>query len=262
MINLAQTLSLVRPLAVVDLEATGALDNDRIIQIAITIHYHHRDPIAWKTLINPEIPIPREIQEVHGISDEAIAHAPKFKDIAAELVRKALTDTDYAGQHVSFDLKMLRQECRRVGVAWDWETTDSKVIDTLRILQVKEPRDLSTLYERFVGQKLKDAHDAGNDVAATEAILEAMLKTWPDLPRDVHALGELLITKRNHSIDRQGKIIWRHGEACIGFGKKWMGTPLRQVDRGYLKWMLKEDFPPDTKAICEAALAGRYPEKP
>jgi DNA polymerase-3 subunit epsilon len=262
MVNLALTFALQRPLVLLDLETTGALDTDRIIQIAATMYYADKEPLAWKTYINPEIPVPIEVQRVHGITDAMIAAAPTFADIAAEFVRKVLTNVDFAGQGVTFDLKMMRSECKRVGVEWDWERTDSRIIDTLRIVQVKEPRDLSSLYERFMKRKLEGAHDAGVDVEATAEILTAQMREFSDLPREIAALSDLCFPKRRDYVDQAGKFIWRNGEACVAFGNKWKGVPLRQVDRGYLRWMLdpKQTFPPDVQMICREALEGRYPE--
>ena len=63
-------------------------------------------------------------------------------------------------------------------------------------------------------------------------------------------------------IDREGKLRWRDGEVVIGFGRN-SGARLRDLvrdNKGYLDWILSNDFPEDTKEIIREALAGRYPE--
>ena len=250
-------LRLTRPLVVLDCETTGVnTEQDRIIQLAITKHFPPpKDPIRWTSFINPGIPIPVEIQQVHGITDETLASAPKFATLAPELIRTAMTGVDFAGHGVMFDLKMFRGECRRASVTWDWEKTDARVIDTLRIRQVLRPNDLSTVYEEVTGQKLTNAHDAGADVEATEIILEGLLTKHPHVPRDIVALADFCWPVKSDSVDKAGKLVWRNGEACFSFGK-WSGQPLRLVDRGYLKWVMGGDFPPETKTWIERALAG------
>jgi DNA polymerase-3 subunit epsilon len=66
------------------------------------------------------------------------------------------------------------------------------------------------------------------------------------------------------ALDASGKVRWVGGEAVLGFGKH-TGKPLRQLAADtpdYLRWILKADFPADTKRIIGEALAGRYPEAP
>lgn len=266
---LKQTLALERPLLCIDVESTGpSVDNDRIVQISATKHYVDKDPITWKSLINPGVPIPREVQEVHGISDAMIAEAPKFADIAAQLAKTAMTNVDYLGQNVTFDLRILRSEFRRAGVNWDWERTDSLVIDTLRIRQVTQPNDLSTIYREVVGRELENAHDAAADVSAVEEILEVYLSherfAKYQIPKTVKELAAFCWPQRPNSVDRDGKVVWRNGEACLGFGKFNGRTlsSLAQSERGYLSWLAnKSDFPPDVKKIALDAMNGVFPKR-
>jgi len=261
-VNLAQSLQLLRPLTVFDVETTGvSWDNDRIIQISVTKHSPSKDPIRWTSLVNPSIPVPVEIQRIHGITDEALAGAPTFKSLAADLARTAFTGVDFAGHGVTFDLKMFRAECRRAGVEWDWEKTDAKVIDTLRIRQITMPNDLSTVYEDITGQKLTNAHDAGADVIATEIVLAGQLSRHTKLPRTVTALADFCWPKKTDAVDAAGKFVWRNGKACLAFGK-FSGRPLDDPSvKDYLAWMLRGDFPPETKDIVKRALSGEMPVK-
>jgi DNA polymerase-3 subunit epsilon len=254
--NLATLLRLERPIAVIDLESTGVLVTmDRIVQIALTIHYPHREPIPWVQLINPGLPILNAA--IHRITDERVAEAPFFKQVAPALAPK-LTNLDFAGYNVTFDLKLLRAEMQRAGVAWEWETPDIKVIDAQRIYQIKSPRTLSAAYDEYCGGDLEGAHDAGVDVRATEAVLAGQLTRHADLPRTVKELGDLCYPPSKDGLDRAGKLVWRGGEACIGFGKH-AGKPLKTVEKNYLEWILKNEFPADLTAIVEAALRGTFP---
>lgn len=262
MINLAPLLSLVRPLAVLDLESTGLNpDLDHIVQIGLTIHYPTKPPVPWVTLVNPGVPVPAEATSIHHITDEMVKDAPLFRHFADGLA-KHLTNVDYVGYGVYFDLKLLRMEMRRAKVAWNWETTDSRVIDALSIYRRLKPHDLASAYREYVDPAgFEGAHDAGRDVAATEAVIVGQLGAYPnDVPRTVAALADYCFPVRPGYVDKAGKLMWRNGEACLAFGR-WTGKPLREVDKGYLEWMLTSDFPADTKAVLRTALAGEYPKR-
>ena len=260
---LNQILALERPLVVLDLEATGSNPmTDRIVQIAITMYRPDKDPIEWVQVINPLVPIPVESARVHKITDEIAAKEKPLRDIAAELARKALTNVDFCGHNVMFDLRLLRAEMQRCSVPWDWEKNGSKVIDTLRIYQIVDPRTLGAAYERFCKKTLEGAHDAGVDVRATVEVLAAQLTEYPNIPRTVPELAAHCFPQRKDAVDRGGKIVWRNGVACIGFGK-YGGQSLEVLSRtnkGYLQWILKGDFAPDVKKIVTDALAGIYPK--
>ena len=65
-------------------------------------------------------------------------------------------------------------------------------------------------------------------------------------------------------MDRQGRLKWVNGEVTLNFGRK-KGTPLREIvdqDPGFIKWLLRSDFPPDTRDIVAAAAEGRWPKPP
>ncbi|MBP6313790.1 MAG: 3'-5' exonuclease, partial [Flavobacteriales bacterium] len=74
-------LALERPLAVFDLETTGVrIGTDRIIQIGIVRLLPDGSREKYQALINPEMPIPAEATEVHGITDADVANAPTLRD--------------------------------------------------------------------------------------------------------------------------------------------------------------------------------------
>lgn len=254
-IRLASLLSLTRPLAVLDLETT-ALDPraGRIVQVAVTIHYVHKDPVAWASLINPTIPIPNS--HIHGVTDEMVKDAPLFSTVAPEL-SKALTDVDFCGHNVLYDLRWLRAEMQRSSIPWDWERTDAKIIDTLRIYRQVRPHTLTGAYKEYVHPDgFEDAHSADADVRATEAVLAGQLERHGELPRDVHTLAEFCQQKKPGYLDVDGKLILVAGEPTINFGK-WAGTPLAKVTKGYLYWILDGDFSSELKSLIRAELKGR-----
>jgi DNA polymerase-3 subunit epsilon len=73
------------PLVLVDLETTGANpQRDRITEVGI-VQIDEQGSRSWSRLVNPEQVIPEFIQELTGISNEMVADAPLFAEIATEV---------------------------------------------------------------------------------------------------------------------------------------------------------------------------------
>lgn len=268
MVNLAHYIHLVRPLAVFDLETTGvSVQQDRIWQISITKHYPDRDPVRWSQLVNPQMEVPRDAVQEDGVDvddlNRRLKSAPIWATVGPLLAPK-IVDVDFGGYNVlNYDLPLIRNEMRRVGVNWDWEANDSKVIDVARIYHIKNPRTLQDCYRRYVNASgFSGAHDANHDVMATEESLAGQLREHDDIPRSsVAELSDFCFPVRPGAVDRQGKMIWRGKDACFSFGRH-SGKPLQLVDRKYLEWVLTGDFSAEVKQIVARALSGQFPAKP
>jgi DNA polymerase-3 subunit epsilon len=250
-----KNLKLTRPLAVIDLETTG-LDPavDRIVEISV-LRVEPSGETEQRTLrLFSTTRIPPEATAVHGIRDEDVANCPTFSQIAPALMGM-LTGCDLAGFNVKrFDLPLLCNEFRRCEMELD--LAGRAVIDVMQIYHQFSPRDLSAAVHRYLGdlQRVFKPHFAGDDVLATAAVLDGLLLVHETLPSDVQQLDAAL---RGDSIDIQG--CFRRdesGEIWFNFGK-FKGQSLRGVkftSPDYLRWMLSQDFLPDTKAIVEQVL--------
>ena len=78
-------LNLIKPLAVFDLETTGInVATDRIVEISILKVNPDYSKETLTMRINPEMPIPLETSEIHGIYDIDVTNAPTFAESAAK----------------------------------------------------------------------------------------------------------------------------------------------------------------------------------
>jgi DNA polymerase III subunit epsilon len=265
--RLAQLLNLDRPLVDLDLETTGIFPKrDRIVQIGIIKFYPNGDVTEWETLVNPGIPIDPEASAVHKITDEMVQDAPTFCSLSEKLF-VGLHECDVLGYNLkAFDIPFLQEEFARCNRVWK----EPRVVDVFKLYQRVSPRNLTAAVKEFLGETFEAAHDALSDVRATARVLEAMLEAHQEIPRDVQGIHDLLF-KATNGLDAQGKFAWKGAEVVVNFGK-WQGKPLRdarscscrgrcQCLRGYLEWMIKSDFPDDTKTIARNALAGTFPTK-
>jgi DNA polymerase III subunit epsilon len=259
---MSRRLKLTRPLAILDLETTGtATSHDRIVEIAILTIQPDGKKIPYRKLVNPGIPIPPEVTKVHGIDDEDVEGCPLFKELAVKIDR-VLDGSDLAGFNlIKFDLPMLQAEFARSGI--EFSLQNRRVIDAYHIFHKKEPRDLAAALKFFCDEQHTEAHSAMTDVRACWKVLEAQVSHYTDLPLDLQGLHDFCNERDNRFVDASRKFEWRHNEATLAFSK-YKGRSLKDIaerERGFLEWMLEGDFEPETKAIAERALKGKFPRR-
>ena len=73
--------------AIVDIETTGgSTKSSKITEIAIYKHDGIQIIDSFATLVNPEMPIPEFISRLTGIHDKMVEDAPKFYEIAKQII--------------------------------------------------------------------------------------------------------------------------------------------------------------------------------
>ena len=66
-------IKLERPIVFFDLETTGIqIATDRIVEISVLKVYPNGNKETWTRLVNPEIEIPKEASDIHGITNEQV----------------------------------------------------------------------------------------------------------------------------------------------------------------------------------------------
>ncbi len=107
-----------RPLVFLDLETTGATAHfDRITEIGLVEVDRGRYVGEWSSLVNQQRRIPPGIQALTGITDQMVADAPLFEDLAPELHRR-LEGKVLVAHNARFDHGFLRNEFRRLGLRY------------------------------------------------------------------------------------------------------------------------------------------------
>jgi DNA polymerase-3 subunit epsilon len=239
-------LQLTKPLAFIDLETTGInLATDRIIEIAIVKVLTDGKRSIKRKLINPQIPIPKQSSDVHGITDEMVKDAPMFKEVAQEL-KQMLDGCDIAGYNSNrFDIPMLVEEFLRAEV--DFDMKGRRLLDVQNIFHKMEQRTLSAAYKFYCNKMLEGAHSAEIDATATHEILIAQLERYPDLGTSIDSVLKLI--GEEPIVDFARRFIMENGIEIFNFGK-YKGRGVAEVLRTepqYYDWMMKGDFPQYTK---------------
>lgn len=259
----ASAFELSRPLAVFDTEATGPNPRtDRIVEIAVIrlMPDNRRETFCWR--LNPQRPIPPEASAIHGIFDRDVADCPTFIEKAPDIA-SAFKDADIAGFNVlRYDIPLLAEEFVRAGQPFTFE--GRMVVDAQRIFHRKVPRDLTAALAYYCGELHVDAHGAMPDADATLRVLEAQLARYADLPRTADGLDAYCSPKLPEWVDKTGRLKWQNGDIVINFGKR-QGDSLRRImreDASFVAWMLRSDFPSDTKTIVRNAQNNIWPAAP
>lgn len=239
-------LQLTRPLAFIDLETTGVnISLDRIVEIAIVKINPDGTQQVKRKLINPMMPIPKGASDVHGITDDMVKDAPVFKQVANE-IKQFIDHCDIGGYNSNrFDIPMLIEEFLRVGI--DFSTDGRKLVDVQKVFHMMEQRTLSAAYKFYCQKTLDGAHSAEVDATATWEVLEAQVERYPQIGNTVESIVKF--TGEDDIVDFARRFIRENGVEVFNFGKH-KGKPVTQVlkeEPQYYDWMMKGDFPMNTK---------------
>jgi len=242
-------LSLNRPLAIFDLETTGTnVTSDRIVEIAIIKVQPDGKEEHYCQRVNPNMPIPVNISEIHGIYDSDVIDMPLFESIADE-VASFIGDADLAGYNSNkFDIPVLAEEFMRAGSNFD--IANRSFVDVQNIFHKMEQRTLAAAYQFYCNKSIENAHNALHDARATWEVLKAQLDKYKELDNSVDFLSHFSQANNFKILDFAGRLaINEAGEAIYNFGKH-KGKSIKQVQKeepGYYGWMLDADFPLYTK---------------
>ena len=258
-----------------DVETTG-LDpiEDRIVQLGGVFHNSGaRLGPRKSSLINPGVPIPPEVTEIHGITDAMVAGAESFAAVGLRFVDDLRQGPDceepvLCGYNApAFDVPFINAELNRHGIEHRIDPT--RVLDPLVFVRWHHRgwrvRNLEAAARRC-GFVIERAHSAADDAEAALHVLWSLLEAGlvPLRAEDAFTaqrrLGDLL----EEEWRRFGHALYLDrvdGRPRVGFGAH-CGVLLADIDREYLRWCLGEmgDLTDEARALIEEA-AKRRSEK-
>jgi DNA polymerase-3 subunit epsilon len=155
--------------AVVDIETTGSTPQSAgITEIAIVIHNGVEVTGKYVTLINPRHKIPPFIVNMTGISDEMVAAAPLFEEVAPQIYN-LLNGRVFVAHNVSFDYSFVHYLLGRSGFQWSAPKLCTIKLSR-RVFPGLEKYGLGSL-TRDLGIRIEGRHRAWGDAAATAQVL-------------------------------------------------------------------------------------------
>jgi len=104
-------------MTIVDLETTGVLNADRVVEVALVRLSPSGDIVdSFESLVNPERDVGKT--DIHGITPSMVSAAPTFDELASSVAER-VEGTVLVAHNLPFDSRMLGLEFERLGPEFD-----------------------------------------------------------------------------------------------------------------------------------------------
>ncbi len=182
--------------AIIDIETCGgsfALRKGRIIEICILIHDGLTVIDKLSTLVNPECYISPLYTRISGITNDMVANAPKFHEIASDILR--ITEGQiFVAHNVNFDYGFVKEEFASLGYKYQRDT-----LCTVRLSRKLIPGQPSYSLGKLcsnLGIPLENRHRAEGDAQATALLFNLLLQIKGTHPQYKSAgIDQLMVRK-------------------------------------------------------------------
>lgn len=255
-------MKLLRPLVVFDLETTGTwIEKDRIVEIGMVKLLPDGSSLNYVKRVNPGMPIPPNVSRIIDITDDDVKDAPRFKDIAKEVL-EFIGDSDIGGFNIlRFDLPILEREFFDAGFSFHWH--NRCIYDAQKVYHIHEKRDLAAAYKLYCNKELDKAHSALGDAEATVEIFAEQVKKYGAEEQGIESLKDFDYGHSSAYYDKERKFSWWNGQLYPTFGKYAKKKDIKYIlknDRPYLEWILAKDFSEEVKTMVRKVLGGEFPQ--
>ncbi len=209
-----------------DCETTGLEpQNDRLIEIAVTLFTFEGIKESYETLINPEIPIPPYTTEIHHITDEMVEGKPIAKDVL-RTVLKMVGNHIIIGHGIQMDIAFISQECKRGQIPCTIEK--NPFIDTLRMARLYGESPVNSLQRlrQHFNIAEEGAHRAMSDVIVNIEVFKYLAESFKTTKELQQRMEKPILLK------------------AMPLGKH-KGRPFKDIPLEYLQWAAHKDFDQD-----------------
>jgi DNA polymerase III epsilon subunit-like protein len=160
----------------IDTETTGLLKPSAcelsfqpfIIELyAVRLTDNYEFVAEVESFVKPPVPIPEQITQITGLTDDHLIEAPPFISIYNELVKLFLGEWEVVGHNISFDMGMLWCELARAELEFNFPWPPKRICTVEKSFPIENRRlSLSALHTIVAGVPHPDSHRAKNDVIA------------------------------------------------------------------------------------------------
>lgn len=187
-----EALRFLEMYAIVDIETTGSYAAaSGITEISIQVVENGEVVQRYDTLVNPLHKIPPYIVAMTGITNEMVAEAPQFEEIAED-VYEILKDRVFVAHSVNFDYSFVKSQLQHCGFD----------LKAPKLCTVRLSRKIIPGYQSYSLGKLchalginhQNQHRAGGDTDATVALFKLLLSN----DHDGHILKSLKRTSKEN----------------------------------------------------------------
>ncbi|MCC8164169.1 MAG: PHP domain-containing protein [Lachnospiraceae bacterium] len=176
---------------VFDLETTGlSAVHNRIIEIGAVKVEAGQITERFSTFVNPQEPIPFEIEDLTGIGDDMVLDAPPIEEILPEFL-SFCEGCVLIAHNASFDAGFIEENCRRMNISTNFTVGDT--VAMARVLLPKLNKFKLDTVAKALNIPLDHHHRAVDDAACTAEIFLKFLQMFRERDAltldDVNALG-------------------------------------------------------------------------
>jgi DNA polymerase-3 subunit alpha (Gram-positive type) len=178
---------------VFDIETTGFSSvNNKIIEIGAVKVKGNEIIDRFSTFVNPDVPIPFEIEKLTGINDSMVIESPFIEEVLPKFLEFS-KDCVMVAHNAGFDISFIKENARRQGIH-----TDFTVIDTVALARILLPSlnryKLDTV-AKALNVSLENHHRAVDDAECTAEIFKKFVIMLKDrqISRldDVNRMGDM-----------------------------------------------------------------------
>lgn len=178
---------------VFDIETTGfSAAEDRIIEIGAIKITDGAIVDRFSTFVNPEIPIPFEIQQLTHITDDMVLEAPKIEE-ALPAFLDFVGESALVAHNAGFDVGFIEQNCVRLGRSRTFTSVDT--VGLARVLLPTLSKYKLNIVAKALNISLENHHRAVDDAAATAEIyvkfIEMLKERGMTTLKEVNAFGDM-----------------------------------------------------------------------
>ena len=156
--------------AVIDIETTGGSPvSEKITEIAIYIYNGEKIIDKFISLINPEKKIPYYITQLTGISNAMVADAPKFYEVAKQII-EITQDKIFVAHNVNFDYNFIKQEFKHLGYEYIREKLCTVNLSS-KVITGQKSYSLGKLCKE-INIEIEGRHRAAGDALATVKLFQ------------------------------------------------------------------------------------------
>lgn len=163
---------------VFDIETTGFSPvENRIIEIGAVKVCGGKITERFSTFVNPEVPIPFEIEKLTGINDSAVLNAEKIETVLPQFLTFC-EGCMLVAHNAGFDMGFIMENCDRLGIPHDFTYVDT--VGMARVMIPSLSRHTLDTVAKALGVSLLNHHRAVDDAEATAEIFVRLIDRMED----------------------------------------------------------------------------------
>ncbi len=172
---------------VFDIETTGFSPvNNRIIEIGAVKVSGGQITERFSSFVNPQVPIPFEIEKLTGISDNMVIGERTIEEVLPEFLEFCVGCVPVA-HNANFDMGFILENCRRLGYPHNFTYVDT--LGLARVLLPDQAKHTLDAVAKTLGISLENHHRAVDDAECTAEIFIEFIRRLAE--RDVHTLAQI-----------------------------------------------------------------------